>query len=123
MKFLIDADVPRSVAKLLYSKSHDVLDIRDVTPFDVSDSAVYRLTKEQGRILITRDLDFSNILLYPPPANAGIIVLRTHLLTVAEILEIVTDLLERIPEKDFLGSLTVARKGRYRIRRASRRIS
>jgi hypothetical protein len=38
MKFLIDADVPRSVAKLLSSKAHDVLDIRDVTPFDVSDS-------------------------------------------------------------------------------------
>lgn len=117
MKFLIDADIPRSVAELLSSKAHDVLDIRDVTPFDVRDSTVYRLVKKQGRILITRDLDFSNILLYPPPINGGIIVLRTHLLSVAEMLEIVADLLERIPEKDFLGALTVARKGRYRIHR------
>lgn len=117
MKFIIDADVPRSVSKLLSSKAHDVLDIRDVEPFDVSDSAVFNLAKAQGRILITRDLDFSNILLYPPPDNAGIIVLRTHLLSVAEMLEIVTDLLDRVPEKDFLGSLTVVRKGRYRIHR------
>ena len=117
MKFLVDADVPRSVAKVLISLGHDAIDIRDIKPPATPDITIYNLIKEQNRILITRDLDFSNILLYPPPPRAGIIVLRAHLLPTNEIIDIVKDLVKRIPEKELIGSLIVARKGRYRLRR------
>jgi len=62
-------------------------------------------------------MHFSNILLYPPSPNAGIIVLRTHLLGISEILAIIEDLIKRIPEKELIGSLVIARKGHYRLRR------
>ena len=117
MKFLVDADLPRSVAKILISLGHDAIDIRDIKPLATTDTVIYRSIKEQNRILVTRDLDFSNILLYPPPADAGIIVLRVHLLSVNEIIDIVKDLIKRIPEKELIGSLIVARKRRYRLRR------
>ena len=62
-------------------------------------------------------MHFSNILLYPPSPNAGIIVLRTHLLRISEILVIIEDLIKRIPEEELIGSLVIARKGHYRLRR------
>lgn len=117
MKFLIDADVPRSVAKILISLGYDVIDIRDIRPPATTDTVIYHLITEQNRILITRDLDFSNILLYPPPPNAGIIVLRVHLLSTNEIIDIVKDILKHVPEEELIGSLVVARKGHYRLRR------
>jgi len=117
MRFLIDADVPRCITKSLISMGHDVVDIRDVRPSATADTSIYQLLKEQNRILITRDMHFSNILLYPPAPNAGIIVLRTHLLGISEILAIIEDLIKRIPEKELIGSLVMARKSHYRLRR------
>jgi len=117
MRFLIDADIPRSVTEFLVASGHDVADIRDIKPPATSDIDIYRLANDQNRIIITRDLDFSNILLYPPPSDGGIIVLRIHLLPVSEILNIIKDLIKRIPEEDFIGSLIVVRKDHYRLRK------
>ncbi len=117
MKFLLDADVPRSIGSMLISQGHDVIDIRDIKPPGTSDTQIYHLIKEQGRILITRDLDFSNILLYPPPSNAGIIVLRTHLFSVSELVKIVEDIVTRFSSSELIGSLLIARKGYYRLRK------
>ena len=117
MKFLLDADVPRSVGKVLVSLGHDVTDIRDIGGLAVADAAIYGLIRKQDRILITRDLDFSNILLYPPPSNAGIIVLRVHLLSTDEIIDVIKDLIKRVSENELIGSLVIARKGHYRLRR------
>jgi len=47
MRFLIDADVPRSITKSLTSMGHDVVDIRDVRPSATADTSIYKLLKEQ----------------------------------------------------------------------------
>ncbi|MBU0878968.1 MAG: DUF5615 family PIN-like protein, partial [Candidatus Omnitrophica bacterium] len=82
------------------------------------DQEIYESIKKNSLILITRDTDFGNILRYPVTAQCGIILLRVHLLSVTEITSIIKDLLSRIPGEDLLGSLIVAQKGRYRIRKA-----
>ncbi len=46
MKFLVDADVPRSVAEVLISLGHDVIDIRDVKPPGTADITIYNLIKK-----------------------------------------------------------------------------
>ena len=116
MKFLIDADCPRSIATTLKMLGHEAKDIRDFNS-SASDQEIYELIKIESRILITRDTDFGNILRYPVTSNCGIVLLRVYLLNVDEIIKLITDIFSRIPEKDLLGSLTVARKGRYRIRK------
>ena len=116
MKFLLDADCPRAIADILKKSGHQVQDIRDVKP-ETSDQEIYELIKRESLILITRDTDFSNILRYPPTRHCGIILLRVHLLSIGEILAIVGNLIASIPEGELLGSLTVARKDRYRIHR------
>jgi predicted nuclease of predicted toxin-antitoxin system len=114
MKFLIDADCPRSIGVALIDSGHIVKDIRDIKP-SASDEEIYELIKRESLILITRDTDFGNILRYPTTPNSGIILLRVSLLSAAEIIILINDLLGRITERDLLGSITVVRKGRYRI--------
>lgn len=116
MKFLIDADCPRVLGSHLKTAGHEVQDIRDIKP-TATDQEIYELIKKESFILITRDTDFGNILRYPVTPTCGIILLRVYLLSVDEIILLINDLLSRIPEKDLFGSLTIAQKGRYRVRK------
>lgn len=95
---------------------HQVIDIRDIKS-NTPDEEIYELIKKESLILVTCDMDFSNILRYPVTSNCGIVLLRLHLVPIDEILTTIHGFIITIPEKDFLGSLTIVRKDRYRIHR------
>jgi predicted nuclease of predicted toxin-antitoxin system len=75
MRFLIDADLPRSVSQIIQKHGHEAVDVRDVGLTDAKDFAIARYAQTQGLCLITGDSDFSDIRNYPPRQYAGIIVL------------------------------------------------
>ena len=114
MRFLIDADCPRSIGSTLRGSGHDVTDIRDIDPA-APDHVIYALIRRESYILVTRDMDFSNILRYPVGKNFGIILLRLHLMPVEEIIRIIQNVFARLSQDDLLGSLTVVRRDRIRI--------
>jgi predicted nuclease of predicted toxin-antitoxin system len=76
MKFLLDANMPRSAADVARALGHEVEDVRDVLPMGAEDSAVAAYAAEHGHILVTRDFDFADIRNYSPQAYAGIVVLQ-----------------------------------------------
>lgn len=76
MKFLLDANMPRSAASLLRELAHEVEDVRDVLPGGAADIAVAAHAIQQQAILVTRDFDFADIRNYPPQNFIGIIVLQ-----------------------------------------------
>jgi predicted nuclease of predicted toxin-antitoxin system len=76
MKFLLDANMPRSAASLLRGLTHEVEEVRDVLSSDATDAEVAAYAKAQQAILVTRDFDFADIRNYPPSAFAGLVVLE-----------------------------------------------
>jgi predicted nuclease of predicted toxin-antitoxin system len=76
MKFLLDANLPRSAANVLRDLGHEVEDVRDVLPGGADDAAVVARAKAGHWILVTRDFDFADIRNYPPPDYTGIVVLE-----------------------------------------------
>ena len=76
MKFLLDANMPRSAAGLLRGLGHEVEDVRDVLPNGIDDATVAAHAKVGKLVLITRDFDFADIRNYPPAEYAGMIVLE-----------------------------------------------
>ena len=76
MRFLLDANMPRSSGSLLRDLSHDVEDVRDVLPNGADDATVAAYAITRQLTLITRDFDFADIRNYPPKDYAGIIVLE-----------------------------------------------
>ena len=76
MKFLLDANMPRTAASLLRGLSHEVEDVRDVLPNGADDATVAAHARAGQFVLITRDFDFADIRNYPPQNYAGIIVLE-----------------------------------------------
>lgn len=76
MKFLLDANMPRSAAMLLRELGHEVEDVREVLPNGADDATVAAHAQARQLILVTRDFDFADIRNYPPQDYAGLIVLE-----------------------------------------------
>jgi len=76
MKFLLDANLPRSSAGLLRTLGHEAEDVRDALPPGADDSAVASHARNHHLVLITRDFDFADIRNYPPAEYSGLVVLE-----------------------------------------------
>ena len=76
MKFLLDANLPRSSAALLRELGHESLDVRDVLPGGVDDAVIAAHARTHQLVLVTRDFDFADIRNYPPEAYPGLVVLE-----------------------------------------------
>jgi predicted nuclease of predicted toxin-antitoxin system len=76
MRFLVDANMPRSAAVLLRQMGHDAVDVRDIGMGGATDDIIAANARQDQRALVTRDFDFADIRNYPPADHVGIIVLR-----------------------------------------------
>lgn len=75
MRFLLDANMPRSASAAIRRLGHEAVDSRDIGLGFAADTEIANYAKAHGLALITRDFDFSDIRNYPPAEFAGIIVL------------------------------------------------
>ena len=120
MHFLIDADLPRSLADVIRRAGHEATDVRDIGLRSAKDPVIARYAREQNLCLITGDYDFADIRNYPPEQYAGIVVLflpRTA--TSSYINQLVEQFLtgaEILPELP--GQLAMVEPGRVRLRRS-----
>ena len=76
MKFKLDENLGQSVRRRLTAAGHDVSTIVDQQMAGATDAVVYRTCADEGRVLVTVDLDFANPFVFDPRLTAGIIVLR-----------------------------------------------
>ena len=72
MRFLLDANLPRSAARVVMSLGHEVVDVRDIELGGSEDKEIAAYAQANGLALITRDFDFSDIRNYPPSQYTGI---------------------------------------------------
>ncbi|HVO96342.1 MAG TPA: DUF5615 family PIN-like protein, partial [Terriglobales bacterium] len=76
MKLKLDENIDARRATLLCNAGHNTLTVREQNPQSTDDPNLCRVCVEEGRTLVTLDLDFANILQYPPENTPGLIVLR-----------------------------------------------
>jgi predicted nuclease of predicted toxin-antitoxin system len=70
VKFLVDAQLPRRLARLLIAQGHDTLHTLDLPVGNrTTDDMLRQLARSEGRVLVTKDADFvdSFLLLSLPP--------------------------------------------------------
>src|SRR5262249_44924254 len=76
MKFLLDANLPRSSAPLQRGLGQEVEDVREVLPGGADNNAVAARAQSQKFALVTRDFDFADIRNYPSANYSGMVVLQ-----------------------------------------------
>ncbi len=78
MLFKTDENLHEEVAELLRQNGHDAVSVYDQGLRGHADEDIADVCRREGRVIVTQDLDFSNIVAFPPEDYAGIIVLRLH---------------------------------------------
>jgi predicted nuclease of predicted toxin-antitoxin system len=78
LKFKLDENLPADLAGLFREEGHDVSDVIQEGLGGKDDSIVVKAATEEGRIVLTFDLDFADIRKYPPGTHSGIAVFRLH---------------------------------------------
>ncbi len=74
--FLIDEDLPVSLAVRLRQKGHETFHVIELGRRGAPDPLVFQLAQEHSAVLVSRDLGFANILQYPLGSHQGIVVAR-----------------------------------------------
>lgn len=119
-KFLLDADMPRSSAAAIRSLGFDVMDVRDLGMRYAKDQEIIDYALNTDRIVITRDLDYGEILRYPQ--HPGAIILRLPTGFVAkEVNETLLDFLVSARSDELQQAIIIVELGRYRRRPLKRR--
>ena len=120
MRFLVDANMPRSTLALLASLGHTADHARDIGLGHAPDAEIAAHARTHDAVIVTRDVDFADIRNYPPHEFNGIIVLRMPDDAVAQT---IVNLLERFLKQTELaarlpGHLVILESGRVRFRPA-----
>jgi predicted nuclease of predicted toxin-antitoxin system len=112
---LLDNCVPRRYLKLIQGWGYDTIELRSIQPEDTPDSQVIVEAKRLNAVLLTVDLDFSNVLNYPPQAYSGIVVMRYDASQEGALDETLRLALQE--QTPLTGLLIVVSQGKYRVRR------
>jgi predicted nuclease of predicted toxin-antitoxin system len=94
----------------------DALHVQDVGLRDANDD-IFAYAQAEGRIIVSRDLDWSNLLDYPLGSHCGIVVLRVPpTFKAKQINAVLRAFLEDVEITQVERALTIVEPGRYRIR-------
>ncbi len=76
MKFLADMGISPVVVRWLREMGHDAVHLYEEDLGRLPDSAVLEKARAEGRILLTHDLDFGELLAFSKSAQPSVIVFR-----------------------------------------------
>jgi predicted nuclease of predicted toxin-antitoxin system len=114
--FKLDENVPPEGAAIFLSAGHDCHTVYDERLAGANDSVIATTCNVEQRILITMDLDFSDVRRYPPKSHPGIIVLRAPKGTKHTILRLLIRISHLLQTQPVSGHLWIVDESRVRIR-------
>lgn len=117
MRFVADESCDFAVVRMLRSANHDVLAVAEISP-RIGDDEVLGLCRDDGRILLTEDKDFGELVYVRGQRNCGIILFRFPATVRALMAAAVLDAVNRLGDK-LVSRFTVLQPGRIRIGRQS----
>ncbi len=98
MKFIVDAQLPRSLRNLLVEKGHDTvhtidLPLKNITP----DDTIVQISMAENRVVISKDTDFlQSYMVHGVPQK--LILVKTGNIRNAELLKLFSTYIDQIVE-------------------------
>lgn len=116
LKFKFDENLPIEAANLFNEFGYDAETVLSEGLQGSTDVALINVCKREGRILITFDLDFSDVRVYSPGAVPGIIVVRLADQSIDITLSVLKKIVSAMKEESPAGKLWIADEKKIRIR-------
>ena len=116
MRFKLDENLGSRTAGLIAESGYDVETVAQEELSGTSDARLFEICIAEHRCLITLDLDFSDVIRFPPLNTPGIAVLRLPRVTSLSLLtSLVRSLLAALQTASIAGRLWVVEAGRIRV--------
>ena len=111
MKFLIDTNLGRKFTSLLKQAGHAAIFAKDMLPL-YSDEEILVRAEHEGRIIITNDKDFGELIFRLGRPSSGVILLRASTTDPNERFKLAKGILDKAE-----GRFVVVKEGQVRVRR------
>lgn len=122
MNFKLDENLGPSIKSIFSEHGHDCLTTREENLGGADDPEILMAAIAEGRVLVTNDHDFCNVLAYPPEETAGIVVLNPPGRVSLQLLRRLTlTLLQALAQEDVGRKLWIVEPGRIREHQPNRR--
>lgn len=116
MKFKLDENLGTRTQNIIHAAGHDVQTVREELLSGTSDDDLFQVCRDESRCLVTLDLDFANVLRFPPENNEGIIVFRLPRNPKLSDLELLSrQFLNSLDQMSVSGKLWIVEIGRIRV--------
>jgi predicted nuclease of predicted toxin-antitoxin system len=116
--FIVDESSGTAVVAYLRSVGHNVLAVAETMP-QANDADILVRAVNEGRILVTNDKDFGDLVFRSGQAHQGVVLLRLHDESSATRVRVMTSLLQQHAHR-LASHFTVATEAGVRIRPASK---
>ena len=116
MKFKVDQNLPAEFVTILAQAGHNGMTVWDQHLGGAPDPQIVAVCRQEGRVLITADLDLSDIRQYPPEESPGLIVLRLQRQSQPNQTALLRKILPLFATVPLAGRLWIVEPGGVRIR-------
>jgi predicted nuclease of predicted toxin-antitoxin system len=116
MKLKLDENLGELGRDVLTAQGHDVSTVAMQRMSSSGDVALYEACRIEGRVLVTLDRDFGEVLRFPPEDGAGIAILDCRgRLSPSTILARINELALVLAIQSISGQLWIVEPGRVRV--------
>lgn len=116
MAYKLDENLPFEAAAVLSSLGLEIKTVSQQKMNGCSDTELIEVCTAEELALITLDLDFSDVRVYPPEKHAGIIVLRAGNMGKKKVIDLLIWICPLLKQDNFYGKLWIVEENKIRIR-------
>lgn len=120
MKVKLDENLPIRLSTILKNLSHDVDTVTQEHLSGRSDVEIWRAAQNEGRFLITQDLDFSDVREFAPGTHFGLLLVRLRSPDRQNLLRRVRGIFQFEDVNSWAGCFVVATERKIRVIRPPR---
>jgi predicted nuclease of predicted toxin-antitoxin system len=117
VKLKLDENIPASLKAELAAIGHDVHTVVDEALVGSPDEWIWTRCQEEGRLLVTQDLDFSDSRKFKPGRHAGLLLIRLQNPGRAALIGLLKSIFERYDVEKWKKCFVVLSEMKIRIQR------
>ena len=118
MKFFLDVNIPYSALEVFEELNLESVHASDIGLNRADDIEIMDYVIKHDSILVTKDLEFANITMFPIESHHGVVVVRLPpFFKASQFVNGLRNFLSSINIKDLNKSIAIVKLGKYRIRK------